>query len=121
MFEYLVGIMYHEPESFALWNRGVIEDYESSTGLFITADTAEDAIRWGEEVAHALLRHANNDSALDWNGFGYFCWVEESPRDSGWGHCLGFFQHVRAGEWPDLSRMTTAAYSRWLQHEQPAG
>ncbi len=33
MATFLVGIQYHEPESFALWKRGVIEDYESSIEL----------------------------------------------------------------------------------------
>jgi len=112
--EYLVGIMYHEPEPLAQWNRGLIEDYESSTGLFIEADSSDAAIGWGEEVGQVLLRHANGDPTLDWRTLGYYCWLEPSPRESGWGHCLDFFQHVRVGQMPDLARMTTAAYRRWL-------
>jgi hypothetical protein len=117
--EYLVGVMYHEPEPFADWNRGVMEDYESSTGLFIEADSAEEAVAWGEQVGQALLRYVNHDDTLNWSAFEYFCWLEESPDDSGWQHCLGFFQHVRVGQMPDLGRMTTEAYSHWLAQRDP--
>jgi hypothetical protein len=113
--EFLVGVSYHEPEACDQWNRGLIEDYESATGLFVEADSAEAAVEWGEQVGQALLRHVNDDPALDWKSLGNICWVEESPQESGWGHCLDFFQHVRVGEWPELDRMTTAAYTRWLK------
>lgn len=111
--EYLVGIGFHEPEPLMQWNRGLIEDYECSTGLFVGADTPEAAIQWGERVAEALLRHLNNDENLNWKEFGYCCWIENSPSSSGWRHCLDFFQHVRVGEMPALERMGTAAYDRW--------
>jgi len=41
--EYLVIFQYHEPEPRQLFERGVIEDYESTTGVFIAAESAEDA------------------------------------------------------------------------------
>ncbi len=118
--EYLVGILYHEPESYSLWQRGVIEDYESSTGLWVTAGTPAEAVAWAERVAEALHRRVNGDPALDWAGTGYFCWVEESPETSGWAHCLDFFPRVRAGEMPPLDRMDTEAYVRW-QEQRNAG
>lgn len=118
MAEYLVGIMYHEPESFALWNRGVIEDYESTTGLFITADTLEEAIAWGDRVGQELLRFVCSDPTLDWHLFDYHCWIEHRADGGGWSHCLDFFQHVRAGEWPVFERMTSDAYRRWEEDQQ---
>ena len=119
--EYLVGFSYHEPGPYALWQRGVIEDFESSEGLWVTADTPAEAVAWGERVGEALHRRVNGDPAADWAGAGHFAWVEESPAASGWGHCLGFFQRVRAGEMPPLDRMGTEAYSRWLEqrHAEP--
>ncbi len=114
MAEFLVGILYYEPEPRSLWERGVIEDYESSTGLFIEADSPEAAIAWGEHVGQSLLRFVNNDSTLDWKTLGNWCWLEESPHTCNWRHCLDFFQHVRVGEMPDVDRMATAAYERWL-------
>ena len=38
--QYLVGILFHEPEPFAQWNRGLIEDYESSTGARVAGAIA---------------------------------------------------------------------------------
>jgi hypothetical protein len=113
--EFLVGVMFHEPEPFAQWNRGLIEDYESSTGLFVDADSAADALVWGEQVGQVLLRYVNRDGTLDWSALGYHCWLEEAPEKSGWGHCLSFFQRVRVGELPNLEQMTSAAYARWLE------
>jgi hypothetical protein len=107
--EYLVGLSFHEPESHGLWQRGVIEDFESSTGLWVTAETPAEAIAWGERVGEALHRQVNGDPNADWAGAGHFCWVEESPTTSKWGQCLDLFQRVQAGEMPSLDRMTAEA------------
>src|SRR5580704_16666097 len=112
--EYLIGIMFHEPEPFAQWNRGLIEDYESSTGLFVEADSVEAAVAWGEQVGLMLMRYVNRDDTLDWKGFGYFCWLADARQESCWKHCVEFFQHVRVGQCPEIDRMTTAAYTDWL-------
>ncbi|WP_244134837.1 hypothetical protein [Burkholderia gladioli] len=42
--EFLVIFQYHEPEPRQLFERGVVEDYESTTGVFIVADSADDAL-----------------------------------------------------------------------------
>jgi hypothetical protein len=102
--EYLVGIMYHEKESFALWKRGVIEDYESSTGLYIDADNPDHALAWGAQVGSALLKHADPGTTADWNAL-YYCWLVESPATSNWAHRLDKFQHVRVGQMPNLQQM----------------
>ncbi len=44
-----------------------------------------------------------------------FCWLEENPEQSSWRHCLGFFQRVSVGEYPDYHKMTTEAYSEWCE------
>ena len=110
--EYLVGISYHEPNSFALWQRGFIEDYESSTGLWVTAESPSDAISWGKHVGEARHRWVNTDPFADWTA-NYECWLEDPPEASGWLHCLDFFQRVRVGEMPDHDRMGTQAHARW--------
>lgn len=110
---FLVGVQYHEPESYALWKRGVIEDYESSTGLFIEAESSDEAIAWANKVAEALLRKVNSDESLQWKDYGYGCWIEEDPETSGWKHCLPFFQRVKVGEWPNFAKMGTPAYVEW--------
>ncbi|MCA9096000.1 MAG: hypothetical protein KDA68_21115 [Planctomycetaceae bacterium] len=121
MMTYLIGIMFHEPEGFDLWNRGIVEDYESNTGLFVEAESEAEAIAWGEQVGTALLRDVNRDYSLDWKASGYYCYLE-NPQTTGWKHCLDFFQHVKVGQMPDLNLMTANAYSQWCeQHPKLAG
>jgi hypothetical protein len=115
MATFLVGIQYHEPESFALWKRGVIEDYESSTGLFIEAASATAAIEWAEKVAEALLRKSNSDESLQWKDYEYGIWIEEDPEKSTRKHCLSFFPRIEVGEWPNLEEMGTPAYVKWAE------
>lgn len=93
--------------------QGKIQDYESATGVYIEAATAAEAHEWGEFVAGELLRHCNADVILDWKHFDYSCWVEASPEESPWNHCLEFFQHVEVGELPDFEAMDTEAYQNW--------
>ncbi|HEV7281192.1 MAG TPA: hypothetical protein VGN57_13395 [Pirellulaceae bacterium] len=116
---FLVGILYHEPIWRRLWLEGAIEDCESSTGLFVEASDAAEAIAWGERVGAELLRCVNRDPALEWKALGYRCWIVADPSSSEWNHCLGFFQRVAAGEMPSLDAMTAAAYDRWLTTLQP--
>lgn len=115
MTTYLVGMLYHEPESWALYQAGVMEDCESSTGIFIDAYSLEEAVAWGEKIAETLLRKSNNDETLDWKGLGYFCWVEAEPNTSNWKHCLSFFQRISLGEWSDFDALGTFAYEKWAE------
>lgn len=112
---YLVGMLYHEPESWALHQAGVLEDFECSTGIFVEATSPEAAIAWAESIASALIRELNRDETLDWKGMGYYCWIEGNPSTSDWKHCLSFFQHVKVGEWPSFNAMGTTAYAKWAE------
>ena len=115
---YLVGFCYHEPGAYEMAQRGLMEDYESSTGVFVEAASAEDALAWGEHVGEALFRHVNRDPSLDWRGFGYFAWIEETPETCAWKHCLGFFQRVAVGTMPDFDRMGADAYQEWMDRHR---
>ncbi len=115
MQEFLIGFDFHEPERFAQFQRGIIEDFESSTGLFVEADNQLEAMAWAEIVAAELLKHLNHDPTLDWKAMDYSCWVEEIPESSSWKHCLSFFQRVKVGEMPDLTQMGTPAYIEWAK------
>ncbi len=110
---YLVIFQYHEPISREQFADGVIEDFESTTGVFIEANSAEAALTWCKSVAQELLCRCNRNSFLNWESFGYSCWIEPQPEKSPWSHCLSFFPHVRAGEFPNVDAMTSAAYLRW--------
>ena len=111
---FLVGFTYHEPESRALWEKGIIEDYESSTAIFVNATSAPEALRWGETIASELHRRVNGDATLDWREE-YRCWLVEEPGLSPWKHCLDFFQSVEFGEQPEYVKMETKAYSVWAR------
>jgi len=113
MTEYLIGIMFHEPEAWKLWSKGIIEDYESSTGLYVEADSLQEAMSWAETVGEKLLKYVNEDDSLNYKELGYYCWHEPNIEESGWSHCLGHFQHVKAGEMPVLENMSTKAYEKW--------
>ena len=113
MNEYLIGIEYHEPEAWKLWQQGEIEDYESSTGLFVFANSSDEAILWAEKVGEELLRFVNSDQLLSYSALGYLCWSEPSIEGSGWLHCISHFQHVTVGEMPKLEKMTTKAFESW--------
>jgi hypothetical protein len=117
---FLVGFDYHEPEPYALWQSGLLEDFESSTGIFVNASSSDRAVDWASYVAQQLLRHENQDSELDWCALGYTAWIEDNPESSGWSHCLDFFQHVIDQEMPDLKQMGTKAYQNWLNETKPA-
>jgi hypothetical protein len=106
-------MIYHDPVSYELWNSGIIEDYESSTGVFITAKNEIEAIAWGEQIAQKLFERLNPWEINAWKSFGYTCWLIEDEKTSYWKHCLDFFQSVDAHEIPDFEKMGADAYVKW--------
>lgn len=116
MNEYLVALEYHYPETYDLWTKGIGEDFEAATGLFVAADTPQRALEWGAVVATRLLNHVHGTDNLTLEQFQHLCSIEESPTTCGWSHCLSFFQHVAFGEMPDLDRMTSDAYAKWREN-----
>lgn len=118
MKKYLVGISYHEPESYDSWKKGIIEDYESSTGIFIVANSKNEAISWAEEIGEKLFQKENPNELSSWKSFEYDCWIEHDWEKSGWSHCLDFFQTINYGELPDLNKMGTKAYIEWIENKK---
>lgn len=118
MKKFLIGISYHEPETYKIWEDGIIEDYESSTGIFIQADSEKKAISWAEKIGDKLFKIVNPQETKDWKSFGHFCWVEKDWDKSGWSHCLDFFQDVKIGQFPDFDKMGTTAYKKWIKSEE---
>ncbi len=111
--EYLIALEYHYPR---ITNFGIVALPKTMKRLqtFVRADSVEQAIEWGSVVATRLLNYVNDTSELTLQQFQHCCCVEDNPSQSGWSHCLEFFQHVDYGEMPDLDRMTTDAYVKWL-------
>lgn len=113
MNEYLIALQYHYPENYELWEKGITEDYEASTGLFVLAPSLEDALEWAAVVATELLNHVNKREDLTMSDFQHQCWLIPEPENSAWAHCLSFFQRVKVGEMPNVSLMTVQAYKKW--------
>jgi hypothetical protein len=109
---YLVGLGYHEPEGWQLYLNG-IDDYESSTAVFITATSDKAALEWGEHIAGLLFKWVNPAKNNPWKCFGYDCWIEKDLDASGWAPVIGFFQHVNYGKMPNLDLMGTEAFISW--------
>ena len=118
MDKYLVGISYHEPETYKLWKKGLIEDYESSTGIFINANSRNEAIAWGKKIGERLFQKENPKEIKNWNSFGHFCWIEEDWNKSGWKHCFDFLQTVNIGIYPDFDKMGSKAYANWVDKKK---
>lgn len=93
--------MFHEPERFRLWNLGSIEDYESTTGIFIMAESEQKAIAWAEQVADGLFIKINPNEAFTWKSM-YDCWIIKEPSTSYWAHCLDSFPCIHENEMPDF-------------------
>lgn len=115
MKKYLISLMYHYPQDYELWKKGRIEDYESSTGLFVNAKTEKEAIKWSRVVATNLLNYVNGTTNLTMEQFQHSCRLIQQPENSSWSHCLGFFQTVCVGEIPPLEKLTTDSYALWLE------
>jgi hypothetical protein len=115
MNEFLIGLGYHYPEDYERWKRGITEDFEASTGLFVTAENVDDALAWGKVVAQRLLNHVHRSNDLTLEQFQHECWVEKDPGSGCWSHCLDFFQHVAVGQMPKLDQMTVDAFGQWME------
>ncbi len=111
--KYLVGMEYHYFEDYERWEKGIMEDYEASTGIFIEAKTKEEAISWAENIAEKLFRIENPRETRNWKSFGHSCWVAEDLKNCGWAHYFDFLQNVKVGQYPDFENMGLAAYERW--------
>lgn len=96
-------------------NKSTGTDFESSTGVYIFAETEEDALIWGNEVSEQFFKLVHDDINLSWKKFNYAYWIEYDLKNSGWEHCLEFFPEVKCGLLPDLSLMTTEAYVEWCK------
>ena len=116
MSTFLVGIGWSDPEEVAAYERvGLDDDPRCSTGLFLDASTQEEALSWAEKVAANYMEFLFRQKQHPQKAFEVFCWVEQRPESSAWKHCLGFFQRIAVGQFPDFQNMTTEAYTEWCR------
>jgi hypothetical protein len=113
---FLIGLSWCDPEEVAACKRaGLDDDPRCSTGIFINADTAEEALYWGEAVANKYMEFLFREKNYVPEALEVFCWIEANPASSSWKHCLAFFQRIPVGQNPDFRELTTEAYSAWCR------
>ncbi|MGL1902567.1 MAG: hypothetical protein OCC49_10555 [Fibrobacterales bacterium] len=100
--EYLIGFLYHQPRTMNLFNAGMLNEYESSSGFYVTAPDEQSAFTWGEAVAEKIFQDLNNDSTLSLKKSNYYVWVVDSPEKSNWRNKLNTFPKIAIGEFPHL-------------------
>jgi hypothetical protein len=113
---FLVGISWCDPEEVAACKRvGIDDDAHCSTGLFVDSASPNEAVSWAETVAAKFMEFLFHAKQYPQEILEISCWVEETPESSAWKHCLGFFQRISVGQFPDFQKMTTEAYSEWCR------
>lgn len=111
MEKFLVAIPYH------VYDYEISEEeQQASTGVFIYAENESKALNWAENIAERLFLSENPGETENWKSFGYHCWIENDIKNSGWSHCLDFFQSVEYGNYPDFDKMGTNAYVEWADN-----
>jgi hypothetical protein len=116
MTAFLIGLSWWDPEEVAACKRvGLDSDPRCSTGIFVDADTGDEALSWGKAVANKHMEFLFGEKNFAPDALAVFCWIEADPEHSSWKHCVEFFQRVSVGQFPDFHRMTTEAYSEWCK------
>jgi hypothetical protein len=85
-------------------------DDESSSCVFVSAQSRDDALAWGREVAEAFVRSLFEGSGWSaaipsWKTSGFAHWLEESPESEFTPDQLQSVPVVRLGEFPDFARL----------------
>ena len=85
-------------------------DDESSSAVFVKADSREEALRWGEVVAEHFVsmifaKDNSMQSAPSWKDSGFAYWIEEFPESVYSLDRLGQIPAVEHGELPDLQAL----------------
>jgi hypothetical protein len=110
MADYFVDILFYDPGHYALWMRGVIEDFESRTVVSIEADSPEAALAWGEHVGKALLEYVHRGVVPAGPPAESSLLKPEEVAE----FCRGGTPHVRSGEMPNLAELISDEYRRSL-------
>lgn len=82
-------------------------DFESSSAFWVIADTAEDALAWGQEVSEKMVHEffvRSGWSEADipsWKEAGYAHWIEDAPGPEFTADFLNSLIEVKQGEMPN--------------------
>jgi hypothetical protein len=57
-------------------------DFESSACVRIAAESEEEALRWGREVAERFVKELFGDPGISWKALGFAHWIETDPDEA---------------------------------------
>ena len=101
MNKYLILFMYHDTESYALFEKGIAEDYECTTALFIMSHSEAEALNWCKEIAKKFFKELHPTLITSWESQ-YECWVED-PSEYRNPSALPILPCVQIGEFPNFN------------------
>ncbi len=102
--EFLYIFGYETPDEFAV-NDIQQTDFESAGFFRILADSEEEALRWGDQMAEWYVRNLfDTKRPTSWKELGYSSWIEHSP-DEGLRQAARVLRPVLAGHFPDFEHV----------------
>jgi hypothetical protein len=73
-------------------------DSEDSLAVIIEADSEQDALKWGQQVAERFVQLLFADDSVSWKAMNYANWIEHGRVP--WSG----IQRVSVGEYPDFEK-----------------
>ena len=104
MTKYYFSFGFMEPEEAAQLGLHVGGDPESSTGIWIWAESEEAAIRWGREIAENFMKILYADGSFSWKQLNYVNGIFQKTVQYLSPEQLAITPEVTAGEWPDIPK-----------------
>jgi len=83
-------------------------DDEASSSFFIEAESSDQALEWGEEVADRFVQAlfaAEGGEVFDWRASDFARWIDDSPEEEYSARQLANKQVVKVGEFPDFTKL----------------
>jgi hypothetical protein len=78
--KYLYVFAYQTPAQVeAAANGGYTE--EASAAVFIEAESAEQALGWGQQISEDFLNHLFPDRDISWKSLSFAHWIEVDPQE----------------------------------------
>ncbi|WP_224244265.1 hypothetical protein [Hyalangium gracile] len=112
MGHYLFRFGYCTP---AQWHANETHDWddESSSAIFVKADSAEAALSWGEAIAERFMQTlfstaGQTTDSPSWKASNFAHWIEDSPEKSFSPEQLVSIPAVKVGEFPDFTLLLQA-------------
>jgi len=81
---------------------------ESSQGIFIEAESPEQALAWGREISETYVQRLYSPEPISWKTQGFAHWVESAPKKDYPESILQRLPVVAYGSYPDPASFQSA-------------